>query len=121
MKYIIVIACVLGTLLLTSGTTHNINVAPQTQTTITPVVVDMHVSEYPGPFLNMGGALKYHVLINGKIVGMHDQDVMNILKIFNITPYTSEQFHQLGLDNQIWAFERPGKGFTEKFISGRTR
>lgn len=119
MKYIIPIICVFGMLLLTSGTVSTIK---QTEPDpIIPVVVDLHISEYPAPFLNMGGRLKYHVLINGRIVGMHDKDAQTLLDIFNITPYTPEQFHELGLDNQIWAFRRKGKDFTTQLVSGRTR
>lgn len=123
MKYIVSFCCLIGMLLLTSGTVDTSvrpSAAPPARPVV-PVVVDLHISEYPGPFLNMGGELKYHVLINGRIVGMHDEDTQALLDIFNITPYTPEQFQELGLDNQIWAFNRKGKGFTNQLASGRTR
>jgi len=123
MKFIVPIVCIFGVLLLTSGT---VNTPKQPEPVsinqpVIPVVVDLHISEYPGPFLNMGGRLKYHVLINGRIVGMHDVDAQALLDIFNITPYTSEQFHELGLDHQIWAFRRKGKNFTTHLATKRTR
>lgn len=123
MKYIVPVVCIFGVLLLTSGTVSTPK-QPElisTNQPVIPVVVDLHISEYPGSFLNMGGRLKYHVLINGRIVGMHDVDAQALLDIFNITPYTPEQFHELGLDHQIWAFEKKEKGFTTQFVSGRTR
>ena len=123
MKFIVPVICVFSMLLLSSGTvstTKHLETKPIDQP-IVPVVVDIHISEYPGPFLNMGGRLKYHVLINGRIVGMHDKDAQTILDLFNITPYTPEQFHDLGLDNQIWAFKRKGNGFTNHLVSSRTR
>lgn len=123
MKFIVPVICVFGMLLLSSGTVSTTNqLEPKSvDQPIVPVVVDLHISEYPGPFLNMGGQLKYHVLINGRIVGMHDEDAQALLDIFNITPYTSDQFHELGLDHQIWAFKRKGNGFTNHLVSGRTR
>ena len=89
MKYIVPVVCVFGVLLLTSGTVSTPK-QPEYVTInqpIVPLVVDLHISEYPGSFLNMGGRLKYHVLINGRIVGMHDVDTQALLDIFNITPY----------------------------------
>lgn len=123
MKFIVPVICVFGMLLLTSGTVSTTKQIEsiQPEQPIVPVVVDLHISEYPGPFLNMGGQLKYHVLINGRIVGMHDEDAQTLLDIFNITPYTPEQFNELGLDHQIWALRRKGKDFTKQLVSTRTR
>lgn len=93
-----------GVLLLTSGTVVHDSPHAQsvTQSKVTPLVVNLHVSEYPEP-LTMLGMYKYHVLINGRIVGMTDAQAAQLLTRYNITPYTPEQFYQLGLDNQIWA------------------
>lgn len=123
MKYVSLVCCLLGMLLLTSGTVSTpVNKTyAEAEPPVVPVVVDLHISEYPGPFLNMGGQIKYHVLINGRIVGMHDEDAQALLDIFNIVPYTPEQFQELGLDHQIWAFDRKGKGFTKQLVSTRTR
>lgn len=118
MKFLIGFVIGVSLLLFTSGTV--VDNQPVDQK-IVPVVMDIQISEYPGPFLSMGGRLKYHVLINGRIVGMHDEDAHTILSIFKIPAYTPEQFHELGLDNQIWAFERSGKGFAKNLVSARTR
>jgi hypothetical protein len=118
-KFLVSFIIGIGSLLLTSGTI--IDSQPPVQPPVVPVVVDIHVSEYPGPFLNIGGKLKYHVLINGRIVGMHDEDARAILNIFKIPAYTPEQFYKLGLDNQIWASQSPGKRFSGDLVSVRSR
>lgn len=120
MKYVVTLISLCGMLLLT-GTVEDTPSAPIVKKPIVPAIVDIHVAEYPEPFLNMNGMMKYHVMINGKIVGMSDNDVQMIIDLFGITPYTGEQFHELGMDHVIWANKRH-VGFSNSLTSvGRRR
>jgi hypothetical protein len=123
MKYVVTLITLCGALLLTSGTVEDTPPIPNytVKETIIPVIVDMHVAEYPPPVLNINGMMKYHVMINGKVVGMSDNDVQTIVDLFDITPYPGDQFHELGMDSVIWANKRH-VGFSDNLTSvGRRR
>ena len=65
MKYIVVLISLCGMLLLT-GTVEEASPDVIIKEAIIPAIVDIHVAEYPDPFLNMNGMMKYHVMITAR-------------------------------------------------------
>lgn len=107
MKLFALITCVAVSFVIGTAMSHD--TSNDMDVTFEPSVfeyISMTIAEYPSPFLNMGGELKYHVMINGQIVGMHDEDAQMLLDTFKVTPIPASDFHNSGLDHQIWAFRR---------------
>lgn len=85
-------------LLLTSTTTKSDYVT--TTQYIEHRSVDIKIAEYPPP---LDFLTKYHVTINGKVVGMLDEDTRAMLDLFQVESYTGQDFHDMSLGTSIWA------------------
>ena len=55
--------------------------------------VNIQIGEYPPP-LDVNGLHKYHVVINGTLIGMPAIDVSDILDTYNIKPRNRDDFHK---------------------------
>ena len=78
-------------------------------------VVEVTIAKYPPP-LDIDGRNKYHVTINGVVVGMIDEDAELLMSMFNIKPYTGKQFYEKNLGHTIWVSKRrETEGFPSKF------
>jgi hypothetical protein len=95
-------------LLLTSTTTKSDYVTDNRHTN--HQLVDITIAKYPPP-LNFRE--KYHVTINGKAVGMLDEDTQALLDLFQVDSYTGQDFHDMNLGTTIWVRRnRQSAGFT---------